>query len=550
VVAVVLPAGGVRHEGTAPGGHTTARRETLYTSGTSSGPPTNFNPLAATSYTGSQGLLYEPLFLYDPVHSRFIPWLASSGGWATPTIYRLEVRSGVSWVSSRSGSVTGALRGADVVYSIKLAVSDAADPYHTDVASVRSAIAVGQTVTVRFAGPVGYAQWQDYLWHSPVLPEAVWSRLPPGRQVSAPNLAPVSTGPMLLATTRPTEACYRDNPHWWGTAQLGLSFKFEYLCNVVRGSSGAELSDLLNGNIDWSNELLRGVPDLADAYGIKTYYDGAPYMLPASTAWLQLDTARAPMSSADFRKAVAYALDPAAIVSGVYAGAVKVANPTGLLPGLAAFINRRVVHRYAFHYSTSLARKYLAKSGYRRQDLTLEVPQGWEDLLDAATMICVQLGKVGIHVTVRAVSLRARDADVAVGNYEMVINMAVGPSPTPWAYFEDVYALPVTAEQVTGANTERFSSPAAWSLVEQAAATPTTDTAALRNTYSKLEGDFLQDLPEIPLWYPGAWFQANTAHWQDYPASSSPRDQYTPVMWPGWLGSTTTVYALAELKPR
>jgi peptide/nickel transport system substrate-binding protein len=148
------------------------------------------------------------------------------------------------------------------------------------------------------------------------------------------------------------------------------------------------------------------------------------------------------------------------------------------------------------------------------------------------------------------VSLRARDADVAVGNYEMVINMAVGPSPTPWAYFEDVYALPVTAEQVTGANTERFSSPAAWSLVEQAAATPTTDTAALRNTYSKLEGDFLQDLPEIPLWYPGAWFQANTAHWQDYPASSSPRDQYTPVMWPGWLGSTTTVYALAELKPR
>ncbi len=53
-------------------------------------PPSNFNPLdPAKAYTGTQGLLYEPLFLYDPVHGKFIPWLATSGNWVNATILQV-----------------------------------------------------------------------------------------------------------------------------------------------------------------------------------------------------------------------------------------------------------------------------------------------------------------------------------------------------------------------------------------------------------------------------------------------------------------------------
>jgi peptide/nickel transport system substrate-binding protein len=529
------------------------RAETLYTSGTSSLPPTSFNPLSASAYTGSQGLLYEPLFLYDPVHGKFIPWLATSGGWTAPGVFRLQVRSGVSWVSSRDGQATGDLSGADVAYSIQLAVSDVADPYHTDVSGVQSVTASGDVVTVSFSSPVGYAQWQEFLWRAPVLPSAVWSNLASGGEVTAANLAPVSTGPMLLATTSPTEACYRDNPLWWGRAQLRLSFRFEYLCDLVSGSSGKELSDLLDDRIDWSNELLRGVPNLADAkaggYGIKTYYDAAPFMLTAGTAWLQMDLAKAPMDDLDFRRAVAYAVDPAAVASGAYTGTVKAANPTGLLPELASFINGGVVHKFGFYFSPSRAKGYLAKSGYHGQRLTMEVPARWTDLVDAATLVCAQLDKAGIHVAVKQVAPAALSTDLVSGKYQMMINTGAGLASSPWAYFDMVYQLPIDAKQADGANTERFSSPAAWALVRQAAATPTTDTAALDRTYKQLEEDFLSELPEIPLWYTGAWFQANTRHWRDYPESTSRTDQYTPVMWPGWLGSTTTVLALAALRP-
>jgi peptide/nickel transport system substrate-binding protein len=554
VLAVVLALGTPVHAGqsSAPA---MPRDKTLYTSGTATSPPTDFNPLDPDrAYTGTQGLLYEPLFLFDPVHDRFIPWLATGGSWVSATTYRLDVRPGVDWVQDRSGSVAGVLSSSDVAYSINLAATDDADPFHADAASVQKATANGGTVTVEFKTPVGYAPWQEFLWHAPVLSQAGWSHLAPGAALGSTNMSPVSTGPMLLATTAPTGACYRDNPHWWGTAQLRLSFKFEYLCAVVSGSSGTELSDLLNGRTDWSNQLLRGIPDLATArtggYDIKTYYPGSPYMLSAATEWLEMDTARAPMNNVAFRRAVAYALDPKTIVSGVYTGAVSVAGPTGLLPGLGAYVDSKAVDRYGFFFSVSMAKKSLKESGYRGQHLTLEVPSGWTDLVNAATVITEQLAKVGVHVSVVVKPLGQRDSEVADGNYDMVIDSGPTPSSTPWTYFDSVYQLPLQSHQQPGVNAERYSDPAAWALVEKAAVTPPSDAKAAGQIYAQLETDFLQALPEIPLWYSGAWFQANTTYWQGYPSSTSPKDEYTPVMWAGWLGSMTTVYALAQLKPR
>ncbi|HUB71009.1 MAG TPA: ABC transporter substrate-binding protein [Acidimicrobiales bacterium] len=528
------------------------RDQTLYTTGTSSEPPTNFNPLAATSYTGTQGLLYEPLFLYDPLHQRFVPWLATDGTWTTPTSYRLEVRDGVDWVSSATGAVTGRLSAADVAYGIKLAASSASDPYHADLAGVRSVAVSGNAVTVDFAKPVGYAQWQEFLWHAPVLPSEIWQKLPTGGDFDNPVRSPVSTGPMLLYSTGQNGACYRDNPHWWATAQLRLSFTFGYLCDLVSSSSGTGLSDLLADKVDWSNQLLRGIINLADSkgggYDIKTYYAGPPYMIPATTAWLQMDLAKAPMDNPDFRLAAAYALDTKTIASTVYTGAVEPANPTGLLPELSSYIDTSAVHKYGFYYSLSLAKRYLAKSGYNGAQLKLLVPYGFPDLSSAATLITQQLGKVGIHVSVSSVPAAARANDVATGDYDMVINDPVGLGSTPWSYFDTVYQLPIGPDEASGANSERFSSPSDWALVQEAGDTPLTDTAALDGIYANLEIDFLKELPEIPLWYNGAWFQGNTKLWQGYPSSTSSSDSYTPVMWRGWLGATTTVLALAAIK--
>ena len=308
------------------------RSETLYTSGTAYAPPTIWNPFDLGNFaTGTQGLIYEPLFLYDPVKNTYDPWLASSGTWSGNT-YTIVVRNGVKWSDGTP------LTGADVAYSINLAKTNTSDPYNSNISTVKSATASGNTVTVTFNNPAGYSEWQDYLWKAPVVPQHVWSKLSAAQQVTGANAKPVGTGPMLLATYNATEVAYQDNPNWWAISQLGLKFKFKYLVDVVNSSNNVELSALTAAQVDWSNNFLPGINELVSGmggnagYGLKTFYSSSPYMLPANTVWLEPNTTRAPMNNVNFRKAMAYALNPQQLVSVVYSGITEPAGRPDCCP--------------------------------------------------------------------------------------------------------------------------------------------------------------------------------------------------------------------------
>jgi peptide/nickel transport system substrate-binding protein len=527
------------------------RNETVYTSGSAYAPPTNWNPLDTGNFaTGTQGLIYEPLFLYDPIKGSYDPWLATgdlASGWKGNT-YVINVRSGVKWTN---GTV---LTGADVAYSINLARTNATDPYSANVATVASATASGNTVTVTFKGTPGYTEFTDYLWKAPVLPQAIWSKFPTSQIATDANAHPVGTGPMTLDVANAQEVAYQTQPNWWGTSALGLSFKFKYLVDVVNGSNGQELGQLTAGNLDWSNNFLPGINQLMGAVGgnsgytLKTYYPTSPYMLSANTVWLEPNDSVAPMNNVNFRKALAYALNPTAIAQTVYGGIAKAANPTGLLPTLSSYVNGSVVSSDGPTYNPAKAKQYLAQSGYKGQSITLQVPDGWSDWMDATTVIKSELGAVGINLQLVYPQANARTANVTNGKFDLQLDNNAGLDATPWSYFQRVYQLPIAAAQTSQLNWERYSSPSDWSLVQQAATVPLTDSTKLNSIYSQLETDFFKQEPVIPLWYNGAWFQGNTQYWQDYPASTG-ADQNMPVMWNGYIGAMTTVPALANLKP-
>jgi len=175
-------------------------------------------------------------------------------------------------------------------------------------------------------------------------------------------------------------------------------------------------------------------------------------------------------------------------------------------------------------------------------------PQGWTDWNTAQGVIQSELSAVGIHIQVVEPQAPARQSDITSGNYDLALDNNAALDTTPYSYFQRVYQLPIAAQQTSQLNWERFTSQSDYNLVNQAAATSPSDTTKLKSIYSTLEQDFLQQQPEIPLWYNGVWFQGNTTYWQGYPSSSG-SDQNIDAMWGGYIGAMTTVYALAQLEP-
>ena len=532
------------------------RNETVYSSGVAYSAPTAWNPMNLGNIaTGTEGLLYETLFLYNPITNGYIPWLAKSGTWTNASTYTIVLRNGIKWSNGQ------ALTSADVAYTVMLAKTNPAVPY-SNLGSFIASVSTpdSQTVVVHFSS-AAYTQWQNFLWHNPIVNKVIWSGMSAADQVTGANATPIGTGPMLLDAANDQEVAYTVNPNWWGIKDLGLSFKFKYLVDIVNGSNNVELGQLLEGNIDISNNFLPGIASLVSSpaatgqlnatggYGILTYYPKAPFMLSANTVWLEPNMTMAPMNNLNFRKAVAYAINPAQIASVIYDNLVDPANPTGLLPNLNPFISKSVLKQYGFSYNPKLAKQFLKASTYKGQNITIQDPVGWTDWNSATDVIVQNLAAVGIKATAFFPEYAARTANLTDGTYDFALDNNAGPSSNPWSYFDRVFQLPILKKQTAQLNWERDNNPAAWKLVQQLGAIPSTNVAASNAIYAQLEQIELQTLPEIPLWYNGAWAQYNTTYWKDYPVSTNAKDQYTPVMWTGWLGNMTTVLALAQLKP-
>jgi peptide/nickel transport system substrate-binding protein len=295
-------------------------------------------------------------------------------------------------------------------------------------------------------------------------------------------------------------------------------------------------------------------------YGLHTYFEEAPYMLAANTAWLVPNTTQPPLDDPAFRRALAFSVDTSQIVNGVYGNMVSAASPTGLLPVWDEYIDDAVVEEHGFSYNPDEARSILADAGYVDNDgdgfveapdgsaidLSLIVPNGWTDWMESIRVISDGAAEVGIRVTPEfpdfAALLEARNS----GNFDLVINNEKQISATPWEYFDYMFRLPIEEQQVTS-NFSRYENEDAWNLVQQFDQTPETDTAALQDIASQLEEILLTDLPVIPLWYNGAWSQANTGVWSGWPSAEGDNN-YFPVTWNGWW-TMTGVLMLAELEP-
>lgn len=530
------------------------REGTVFTSGQQWGPPSSWNPIPQSGEaTGTRGLLYEPLFVFDPESLDIQPWLAESGEWVEDDVYELTLREGVTWTDGEP------MTAEDIVYTVELGENPEV-PWSNLMTWLDSAEATDEhTVLFEFDDP-RYQSWDNFLYSTVIVPEHIVGEWEEEDYMSNQNADPVGSGPFTYSSHGQDRMVWERNDDWWGTDAHGLDFPMQYIVDIVNPSNEVALGLLLQGGLDLSNNFLPGVNTLVESGQLETYYAEEPYMLSANTAMLIPNTEVEPLDDEDFRRALASSIDIDRIVDGAYGGIVQAAHPSGLLPAYEEYWDDEVTAELGFSFDTDEAVRILAEAGYEDADgdgfvetpdgdpieLTLIVPAGWTDWMEAARVIADGAQEAGINVSADFPDAGAVDDARFNGDFDLLLNNDAQLENTPATYYEYMFRHPLQDQMFNG-NFGRHSDSTGWDTVQELNRLESDDPQFVE-TLSDLQRIHLEDLHMIPLWYNGMWAQYNTSVWDNWPTEESGTPHYFPSTWGGYweMGGLQT---FAELEP-
>ncbi len=418
--------------------------------------------------TGTLGLVYETLFLYDPLADKFMPWLAESGAWTDAKTYELKVRQGINWSDGQP------LTADDVKFTFELGKTAVLNfstlwDWLTSIDKVDA-----NTLRFNFKDAL-YQEWANYLYNVPILPQHLWASKDVKDVATGANDNPVGSGAFLYHAYDQTKMVWARNDNWWAIKAFGYSIAPKYIVDLVNSSNENSLGLVLQGQEDLNNNYLPGISTLLQGgYALHTYFPSAPYHLAANTAWLDINLQKKPMDDVAFRKALAYSINVSDIVSRDYGNMVQAANPTGLLPVWDKYVDQAVVKKLGTTYDPAKAKQILAQAGYKDVNgdkfveapdgsliaLKIIVPNGWSDWMEAIRIISTSAQAVGINVQPDFPDFNGYLDARLEGTFDLAIDNQSQISNTPWSYYHFIfYDKLADIPSTQGGNYGRYNNP-------------------------------------------------------------------------------------------
>ncbi|MFW6238713.1 MAG: ABC transporter substrate-binding protein [Halanaerobiales bacterium] len=533
----------------------TSREETVIYTGVSWAPPSNWNPLYHDPQAGTVGLLYEPLFHFNPHTEEWTPWLAEEGDWTEDDVYYVKLREEAEWHDGED------VTAEDVVFTFEIAKT--ADLYYTPIwDNLDEVEAVSEyEVEFRFDEP-NYQEWQTFLYGPPpIVPEHVFSEMSTDDIANKANEDPVGSGPYTYGEADEDRMIWQRVDDWWGNDVHGKPGP-KFVEDLIVNGNNIALGMLLQEELDISNNFLPGTPGIVEnpGYSVTTYYDESPYHLAGNTGLLYLNTEKPGLDDPDFRRALAFALDPQVIVDRTYEGTAATVESNGLFAAWAEYSSEEVLDEYGFEYDPETAKEMLDEAGYVDTDddgwretpdgeeinLEMQVPAGWSDWEDIMRISAEQFEAVGVQAETNFTDQTVYNNDMWGGEFDVVFNdYQTQISGTPYTYFQAVASDDIDGDQATQGNFGRYDNQELFDLIDEFnSAPPESDEAD--ETAAEIQKILLQEMPVIPILENPTYSQALTTHWENWPTEDNP----TGIAC-GWAGiwQMGGVQALIELEP-
>ncbi|MFW6287511.1 MAG: ABC transporter substrate-binding protein [bacterium] len=511
------------------------RSETIVVSGAMWGPPSNWNPLNANPTSGTGGLAYETMFLYNPLDNEYVPNLAESGEWTADNEYTVEVREGITWTDGE------ALTAEDIVFTYELADENPLtySPIWDWLDSVEATD--DYTVVFTFSEP-RYAEWDGELYNRYILPEHIWSEFSEDELMTKANTDSIGSGPYMYNSAAQDRMVWERNDDWWGNDVFGTP-KPKYIVDLSNMSNNITLGMLMKGEIDLSNNFIPGVERLKNTFDLETWYKEEPYMLSWNTANLFMNVNVEPLDDPDFRRALAFAMNKNTIVERVYGGLVQPANSTGLYgEGWLKYYDTDVEEEYGFSFDPVTAEAMLDEAGYVDADgdgwrdmpngdpieLDVIVPSGWTDWMESIRVISSNAQDIGVNIEVDFPDAAVCDERRLNNSFELIIaNQSTTLTSSPFDYWQGVASPNIYGEQITDGNWGAYENEEVFELIKEF--NVTYDEDRKQEIASEIQKILLVDMPNIPLWHNGLWAQQTELNWTNWPSEDDPYG--IPVTW-------------------
>jgi peptide/nickel transport system substrate-binding protein len=510
-----------------------------------------FNPLSTNWPEGGPtetGVIYEPLMFENLLQtgtqlSKGIhPWLATGYSWnSSLTALTFTIRTGVKFSNGTP------MTPADVAFSFNILNENGAldlwSLWKAQGGPLTSVTTSGDTVTLHFNAPS-----PTYFYYAagqvPILPEAIWSKIPVSKLPTYPDTHPVGTGAYTVGSCSSTNLVYKANPHYWQPGKPAVKTVEwpAYLDNTTGNDC------LIDGQCQWGGQY---IPNIAQTYLAKdpsAYHNWAP-SVSSVTLDINLALKNSPLDNVQVRQAMALAINRNEVGAIGETGSEVGSFQDGVAGSFRSggWVDQAQADSYYndYAYNPSEAEHLLDQAGYskvvggvrensagQKLAFTMVNNGGYSDWVADGTVIAQELAHVGIQVTPRNESGNAWSSDMSLGHFELGIqDQTSGPGPEfemrQWLFSGNTAPI----GQAASTNFGRYSNPATDALFK--AYGMTDNLATQMSIVDQLEKVLLSDVPYIPVLQAVSWDQYNSAQFTGWPTAADPYAQ-GQTEYPDW----------------